>query len=38
MGMEVDINPYRNLESDITPTQFELFCLETVKAYAEREN
>lgn len=37
MDMEVDTNPYRNLESDITPTQFEIFCLETVKAYAERE-
>ena len=37
MGMEVDTNPYRSLEAQITPTQFEIFCLETVKAYAERE-
>lgn len=35
--MEVDTNPYRSLEAQITPTQFEIFCLETVKAYAERE-
>ena len=37
MGMEVDTNPYRSLEAQITPTQFEIYCLETVKAYAERE-
>lgn len=37
MDMEVDTNPYRNLQAQITPTQFEIFCLETVKAYAERE-
>ena len=37
MGMEVDTNPYRSLEAQITPTQFEIICLETVKAYAERE-
>ena len=37
MGMEVDTNPYRSLEAQITPTQFEIFCLVTVKAYAERE-
>ena len=34
---EIDTNPYRCLEATITPTEFEVFCLETVKAYAERE-
>ena len=34
---EIDTNPYRSLEAAITPTEFEIFCLETVKAYAERE-
>ena len=30
-----DINPYRNLSADIAPAEFELFCMETVKAFAE---
>lgn len=34
---EIDTNPYRCLEATITPTEFEVFCLETVKAYAARE-
>ena len=37
-GMYVDINPYRELEAYITPKEFELFCLETLKAYAEIEH
>ena len=32
-----DINPYRNLSADIAPAEFELFCMETVKAFAEQE-
>ena len=34
---EIDTNPYRSLEAAITPTEFEKFCLETVKAYAQKE-
>ncbi len=36
--MIADVNPYRELDADITAKEFELFCLETLKAYAEREN
>lgn len=35
--MEIDTNPYRCLQADITPTEFEVFCMETLKAYAEKE-
>ena len=35
--MEIDTNPYRCLQANINPTEFEVFCLETLKAYAERE-
>lgn len=35
--MHVDTNPYRELETNISATEFELFCLETLKAYAEKE-
>lgn len=36
--MIADVNPYRELDADITAKEFELFCFETLKAYAEREN
>lgn len=36
--MEIDTNPYRRLSAEITPTEFEKFCLETLKAYAEKES
>lgn len=32
------INPYREIESSITPKKFEIFCKETLKAYALQEN
>lgn len=35
--MEIDTNPYRKLQADITPTEFEIFCMDTLKAYAEKE-
>lgn len=35
--MKIDTNPYRNLQADITPTEFEIFCMDTLKAYAEKE-
>ena len=38
MRMEIDTNPYRSLEANIKPTDFEIFCMETLKAYAEKEN
>lgn len=33
----MDINFYRLLNADISPTDFELICLETLKAYGEKE-
>lgn len=36
--MEIDTNPYRRLSAEITPMEFEKFCLETLKAYAEKES
>lgn len=35
--MVTDINPYRELDANISPTDFEIFCLNTLKAYADRE-
>ncbi|MBQ2944527.1 MAG: restriction endonuclease [Ruminococcus sp.] len=35
--MVTDINPYRKLDANISPTDFEIFCLNTLKAYADRE-
>lgn len=35
--MKTDINPYRELPANITPQDFELFCMKTIKAYAEKE-
>ena len=35
--IEFDANPYRDLPTRITPVEFEKFCMETLKAYAERE-
>lgn len=32
------INPYRNFVANITPTEFEKYCLEVLKGYAEAEN
>lgn len=36
--MTTDINPYRELEACISPADFEIFCMETLKAYAKRED
>ena len=36
--MTTDVNPYRELDSMISPIDFEIFCMETLKAYAKREN
>ena len=35
--MTTDINPYRSLTANISPTDFEVFCMKTLEAYAERE-
>lgn len=35
--MEYDINPYRKLSTDISPVEFEQFCMDTLKAYAVEE-
>lgn len=35
--IEPDINLYRKLVADITPTEFEIVCRDTLKAYAEKE-
>lgn len=35
--MEFDVNPYRELYANISAQDFELFCMETIKAYAEKE-
>ena len=35
--MKSDINPYRELPVQISPLEFEQFCMETLKAYAEKE-
>ncbi len=36
--METIINPYRDLPARITPAEFEIFCMETLKAVAEKQN
>lgn len=36
--MNRDINPYRSLSADISPTEFEIFCMNTLQAYAIQEN
>jgi len=35
--MIIDVNPYRELDANISPIDFEIFCLNTLKAYAEKE-
>ena len=35
--MTTTINPYRELDANISPTDFEIFCMDTLKAYAEKE-
>lgn len=35
--MEIDINPYRSLNAEIDAIEFEKFCLETLKAYGQKE-
>lgn len=35
--MTTTINPYRELDANISPTDFEIFCMNTLKAYAEKE-
>lgn len=35
--MAMDINPYRELDANISSTDFEIFCLNTLKAYSDRE-
>lgn len=36
--MFTDVNPYRELDTSINPTDFELFCMDVLKAYAEKEH
>lgn len=36
--MDTVINPYRELPASITPLEFENFCMETLKVFAEKEN
>jgi len=36
--MEYDVNPFRELPVTISPMEFEKFCMETLKAYAEKES
>lgn len=36
--MSIDMNPYRALSSEISPDEFECFCMETLKAYAKKDN
>lgn len=36
--MEYDVNPFRALPTEITPSDFEVFCMDTLKAYAEQED
>ncbi|WP_104803271.1 restriction endonuclease [Blautia marasmi] len=36
-NMDLDTNPYRKMAVDITPSQFELICRDTLAAYAEKE-
>lgn len=36
--MNTVVNPYRALEANISPLDFEIFCMETLKAYAKKEN
>ena len=36
-NMTIDTNPYRDLSADITPDDFEPFCLDTLKACADEE-
>lgn len=35
--MTTDTNPYRSLTANISPTDFEIFCMKTLEAYAKRE-
>lgn len=36
--MTVDTNPFRALSADINEHEFEIFCADTLKAYAKQEN
>lgn len=36
--MTTDLNLYRELDANIKPRDFEIFCMETLKSYAEREH
>ncbi len=38
MDSNMDPNPYRSLDTNISPRDFEVFCMNTLEAYAEREN
>ena len=35
---ERSVNPYRELFADMTPTEFECYCMETLRVYAEKDN
>ena len=35
--IEYDTNPYRKLYAQMTPTDFEIYCIEAIKAYAQKE-
>lgn len=36
--MTTDLNLYRELDANIKPRDFEIFCMETLKSYAEQEH
>lgn len=36
--MITEANPYRDLDANINPNEFELFCMEVLKVYAQKEN
>ena len=36
--MTTNPNPYRELDANIKPRDFEIFCMETLKSYAEQEH
>ena len=36
--MTTDLNLYRELDTNIKPRNFEIFCMETLKSYAEQEH
>ncbi|MCB2287597.1 hypothetical protein LGK99_10965 [Clostridium algidicarnis] len=36
--MEDVLNPYKNLVADISPVEFEKYCMNILKSYADKED